>query len=77
MTIHTLEIGGRTYELDVHADGERSVIRITEAGNKSAPTIEVIRDADGALAWKATASAQLREAIEEWAHKHFGQSPVG
>lgn len=77
MTIQTLDIGGRTYDLDVRADGERNVIRVTEAGNKSAPTFEVIREASGKLTWKTTPSDGLREAIAEWSEKYFGSPPVG
>jgi hypothetical protein len=77
MTIQTLEIGGRTYELDVRADGQRSVVKITEAGKKSAPAIELVREADGKVTWKSPVSEALREAIEEWAHKYFGNAPIG
>jgi hypothetical protein len=78
MAIHTLCIGERTYEIDVRADGERNFIAIVEAGKKSAPAIELIRQADGALSWSTPhVSDDLREAIEEWAAKHFGSPPVG
>ena len=77
MTIQTLDIGGRTYELSVRADGERSIVTITEAGNKSAPSHELVREADGKLTWKTPVSEDLREAIEEWAEKYFGASPIG
>jgi len=77
LTIQTLDFGGRTYELAVRADGERSVITVTEAGNKSAPSHQLVREADGKLAWKTPVSEELREAIQEWAEKYFGMSPVG
>jgi len=77
LTIQTLDIGERTYELAVRADGERSVITVTEAGKKSAPSMELVREADGKLTWKTPVSEELREAIEAWAEKHFGSSPIG
>lgn len=77
MTIQTLDIGGRTYALDVRADGQRSVVEISEAGEKSAPALELIREADGKLTWKTSVSEGLREAIEAWAEKYFGRPPVG
>ncbi len=78
MTIHTLDIGERTYELDVRTDGERSVIAVMEAGKKSAPAVELVRAADGALTWSTPhVSDELREAVEAWAEKHFGRPPVG
>ena len=77
MTIQTLDIGERTYEMSVRADGERSVVTITEAGKKSAPSMELVREADGKLTWKTSVSEELREAIEAWATKYFGSSPVG
>ena len=77
MTIQTLDIGERTYELDVRADGERTVITITEAGKKAAPAMELIRLGDGALSWSTPhVGDELREAIESWAEKYFGTSPV-
>ena len=75
--IQTLDIGERTYELAVHADGQRSVVTITEAGEKSSPALELVREADGKLTWKTKVSEDLREAIEAWAEKYFGRPPVG
>ena len=77
MTIQTLDFGGRTYELSVRATGERSVVTITEAGNKSAPSHELVREPDGKLTWKTSVDEALRRAIEEWAEKYFGNAPIG